>query len=190
MPAPNIPFEKLPAGMAAAFRDEGTGQVTYFPDEPSQPQRPDPRQYFTSQLQQKENYLKQQYRTQWEALRSKATDADKFRQDVDQLIANTKMQLNQAQYEHQQKIAVLDQIQQMQQSNLLSPEVAQQESWQQTGLNIPQQKQVDPGTEINKAIRQIKNAEASLTQAEESQWITRENGVVKIAPNLPADLVE
>ena len=80
MPAPNIQFQQLPAEQQAI----------------------NPKKYLTADLERSQNFIRQQYDTQWELLSKTSRNKKQFKQGVDQLITNTNVQMQKIQYQHDQ----------------------------------------------------------------------------------------
>ena len=154
MPPPNIPFEQLPAGTAIAFRNEPTGEVTYMSEEPAQQSGVNPRQYFERGLRQNQDFIKQQYGTQWKMLHKTSKSEEQFRQNVDKLIAETDTKLNEIQYEYDQKIGILDQIKGMADQGLLTQQTSSMATRKIMGL--PEDKQADWRLEHGRIIGEYK----------------------------------
>lgn len=126
MPAPNIPFRRLPAGMMAASRDETTGEITYYPKSEQYRQPINVRRYSNDQLKQSQDHIKQQYSVQWEMLRKTSRNEKQFKRGVDELIAKTDSSLNELGFAHEQQTETLDQIQRLVEQGALTSEAGQQ----------------------------------------------------------------
>lgn len=136
-----LPFEELPAGMSGMLKDEETGETTYIPRRPQQQdEQASPQQYFNSQLEQGRNYLQQQYDAQVNLLKRSNVSDDQFNKSVMKLQSQTESKWQQINFENQQKMGSLNQIDQLTQQGFLSPEAGQRASWQIAGFNMPQPK--------------------------------------------------
>ena len=142
MPAPNIAYQKLPA----------------------EQQNVNPRNYLTADLERNQNYISKQYDTQWELLRKTARSDKQFRQGVDQLIAQTDAQMQKIQYQHSQKIAVLDQIEDLTSRGFISSDVGQRAAWETGGFKMP--KKQDWRAEHGKIITEINRVQDALNATE------------------------
>jgi len=155
-----LPFQQMPAGMTGMLRDEETGQTTYIPERP-QAQGLDYNKMLSSQLEGYKGYLQQQYDAQWEMLRKTSRNDQEFRAGVDRLIAKTDMDLNKAQYEYQQQIRTIQNIQKMTQQGLLSHETGKRATDKMAGIPTP--KQVDWRTEHGRTFAELRRINAILT---------------------------
>ena len=142
MAAPTIQYDKLPA----------------------EQQKSNPRNYLTADLERNQNYIKKQYDTQWELLRKTSRNGKQFKQGVDELIANTDAQLQKIQYRHQQKISMLDQIEDLTNQGFISPDVGQRAAWETGGFKMP--KKQDWRTEHGKIITEINRVQDALNAIE------------------------
>ena len=140
MPPPNIQFEQLPA----------------------EQKQTNPQQFFAADLERNQNYVKQQYRTQWEMLKKNARNEQQFRQNVNQLMAETDTQLQQLQFKHSQRIAIVNQIEELTGQGLISPEVGQRAVWETAGFKFPQDKTTDWRTEHGRIINEYNRIEDTL----------------------------
>ena len=138
MPAPNIQYDKLPA----------------------EQQKANPRNYLTADLERNQNYIKQQYDTQWKLLSKTSRNEKQFRQGVNELIANTDAQLQKIQYQHQQKISTLDRIEELTSQGFISSDVGQRAVWDAAGIKMP--KKQDWRTEHGRVITEINRIQGAL----------------------------
>ncbi len=142
MPAPTIQYDKLPAGQQAV----------------------NPSKYLTADLERNQNYISKQYDTQWELLSKTSRNEKQFRQGVDQLIANTNAQMQKIQYQHDQKISMLKQIEELTSQGFISSDVGQRAAWESTGFKMPQKQ--DWRTEHGRVITEINRIQDALNATE------------------------
>lgn len=142
MPAPTIQYDKLPA----------------------EQQGVNPRKYLDSDLERNQNYISKQYDTQWELLSKTSRDKRQFKQGVDQLIAQTNAQMQKIQYQHKQKIAMLNQIEELTSQGFISSDVGQRVAWETSGFKMP--KQQDWRTEHGRVITEINRIQDALNATE------------------------
>ncbi len=142
MPAPNIAYQKLPA----------------------EQQNVNPRNYLAADLERDKNALQQQYNTQSKMLQKTAKDEKQFRRSLIQLRAKTDSQWQQINYQHSQKIAMLDQIEDLTSQGFISPDVGQRAAWETGGFKMP--KRQDWRTEHGKVIAEINRIQDALNATE------------------------
>ena len=129
-------FIQSPAGMAGIIRDEETGQVSYVPQQQQVVIDQQPLQILRGKLEQQRNFLQQQYNMELEALRKTSRNEKEFRSNVAQLIAKTDIQLNKFQFQHQQQIQQIRQIQNLINDNKISIQAGNEAMWR---LVLPQE---------------------------------------------------